>query len=204
MDQPGPSAGHPARPAAPAPARTAVKLSYASAALSAAGLMIGPALIIAGVEAAARGRFLGHSLTAPQMRPLIFTVRIVIGPAGIALWLWMAQANGQDRNPARVLSTVLADLATLQLRGAFGQPVSHAGFSVTVPCSAAPCCSPQPGWPALRRCDCCGVPPPPRCASRRASWPGRALSELSVPRGPVSSYRRCHFRCHLGRPAGRG
>jgi hypothetical protein len=44
----------------------------------------------------------------------------------------MARANGQGQNLARILSTVLFGLATLQLRGAFTQPVSHAGFGVTV------------------------------------------------------------------------
>ena len=42
-----------------------------------------------------------------------------------------SQERGR-RNWARILSTVLFVLATLQLRGAFTQPVSHAGFGVTV------------------------------------------------------------------------
>src|SRR5262245_14513876 len=90
MYQPYPSSGEPTRPlrpAAPAPVRTAVKLMYAGA----AGLIIGLALIIVDIQAAARGRFLGHSLTAPQMRPLVITVWVVFGLAGIALWLWMAR-----------------------------------------------------------------------------------------------------------------
>jgi hypothetical protein len=44
----------------------------------------------------------------------------------------MARANGQGRNWARILSTVLFVLTTLQLPGTFTQPVSHAGFGVTV------------------------------------------------------------------------
>ena len=135
MDQPYPSSGQqagPLRPRAPAPVLTAVKLMYAGAAVSAAWLIIGLALIIVDVTAAARGRFLGHSLTAPQLRPLIITVWIVFGLVVIALWLWMARANGQRRNWARILSTVLFGLATLQLRGDFTRPVGHAGFGVTV------------------------------------------------------------------------
>ena len=50
----------------------------------------------------------------------------------IALWLWMARADGQGRNWARVLSTVLFGLATAQLRGDFTQPVSHAGSGAAV------------------------------------------------------------------------
>jgi hypothetical protein len=135
MYQPYPSSGQPAgplRPPAPAPVLTAVKLMYAGAAVSAVELIIGLALIIVDIQAAARGRFLGHSLTAPQMRPLIIAVWIVFGLVAIALWLWMARTNGQGRNWARTLSTVLFGLATLQLRGDFTQPGSRAGFGVTV------------------------------------------------------------------------
>ena len=104
---------------------------YAGAAVSAAGLIIGLALIIVDIKAAARGQFLGHSLATPQMRPVIITVWIVFGLVGMALWLWMARANGQGRNWARILSTVLFGLATVQL----GHPQpqgSPAGFGVTV------------------------------------------------------------------------
>jgi hypothetical protein len=134
MYQPYPSSGQPAgplRPVLPPPVRTAVKLMYAGAAASAAGLIIGLALIIVDIKAAARGQFLGHSLATPQMRPVIIAVWIVFGLVGIALWLWMARANGQGRNWARILSTVLFGLATLQL----GHPQpqgSPAGFGVTV------------------------------------------------------------------------
>jgi hypothetical protein len=105
---------------------------YAGAVVSAVELMIGLALIIIDIQVAARGQFLGHSLTAPQTRPLVITVWIVFGLVMIALWLWMVRENGQGQNWARILSTVLFGLAALQLRGAFTQPVSHAGFGVTV------------------------------------------------------------------------
>jgi hypothetical protein len=135
MYQPSPSTGQPAAPprrSAPAPVRTAAKLMYAGAAVTAAELITGLALIITGIQAAARGQFLGHSLTSSQARPFIITMWIVSGVAVIALWLWMARANGQGRNWARILSTALFGLATLQLRGTFTQPVSHAGFGATV------------------------------------------------------------------------
>ena len=121
------------RPSVPRSARTvqaAVRLVYAGAAVSAAGLIIGLALIIVDIQVAARGQFLGQSLTAHK--PLVITVWIVVGLAGVSMWLWMARANGQGRNWARILSTVLFVLATLQLRGAFTRPGSHAGFGVTV------------------------------------------------------------------------
>jgi hypothetical protein len=133
MYQPYPSSGQPTeplRPPAPAPVLTAVKLMYAGAAVSTVELIIGLALITVDIKAAARGRFLGHSLAA--QKPFIITLWIVFSLVMIALWLWMARANGQGRNWARILSTVLFGLATLQLRGDFTQPVSHAGFGVTV------------------------------------------------------------------------
>jgi hypothetical protein len=133
MYQPCPSSGQPAgplRPAAPAPVLTAVKVMYAGAAVSAAGLITGLALIIVDITAAARGRFLGQSLAA--QKPLVITVWIVFGLVVIGLWLAMARANGQGRNWAHILSTVLFGLATLQLRGDFTQPVSHAGSGATV------------------------------------------------------------------------
>jgi hypothetical protein len=135
MYQPYPSNGQPAgplRPPAPAPVRSAVKLMYAGAAVSTVELIIGLALIGVDIKAAARGRFLGHSLTAPQMRPLIIALWIVFSLVMIALWLSMARANGHGRTWARMLSTALFGLATLQLRGDFTHPVSQTGSAATV------------------------------------------------------------------------
>jgi hypothetical protein len=132
MYQPSPSSGQPAGPpwpAAPAPVRTAVKLMHTGAAVTAIELITGLALIIVDIQAAARGQFLGQDLA--QMRPLVITAWIVFGLVAMALWLWMARANGQGRNWARILSTVLFGLATLQLPGAFTQPTSHAGPGAT-------------------------------------------------------------------------
>jgi hypothetical protein len=135
MYQSSPPGGQPAaplRPSVPAPVRTAVKFMYAGAAVTAAELITGLTLIITDIQAAARGQFLGHSLTSPQAKPFVITVWIATCLALIALWLWMARANGQSQNWARILSTGLLGLATLQLRGAFTQPWSHAGSGVTV------------------------------------------------------------------------
>ena len=88
------------------------------------------ALIIVDIQAAVRGQFLGRSLAA--QKPFVITVSIAFGLVIISLWLWMARANGQGRNWARILSTALFVLATLQLRDAFTQPVPRAGFGVTL------------------------------------------------------------------------
>jgi hypothetical protein len=61
------------------------------------------------------GKVLGHRLTPT---PLTITLATLAGLAVIALWLWMARATSQGRNWARILSTVLFGLATLQLLSA--------------------------------------------------------------------------------------
>jgi hypothetical protein len=59
-----------------------------------------------------KGRVLGHPLTAA---PLTITLVTVFGLTVIALWLWMARATSQGKNWARILSTALFGLATLEL-----------------------------------------------------------------------------------------
>ena len=55
-------------------------------------------------------------LRPAQVRPVnvLLTLEIVLGLVAAALWLWMARANGHGRNWARILSTVLFGLATLE------------------------------------------------------------------------------------------
>jgi hypothetical protein len=137
----------PLRPPAPAPVLTAVKLMYVGAAVNTVTLIISLALI-GDIKAALRKA--NPSLTAAQVSDLnaLITLAIVSGLVVIALWLWMARANGQGRNWARILSTVLFGLATLELIsvlpqypgrhlghfviGGQVQPVIHFGFGVTV------------------------------------------------------------------------
>jgi hypothetical protein len=124
MSQPNPSSGQPAgplRPAAPAPVLTAVKLMYGGAVGTAVQLII--ALAYIGDINAIHLTVLGHTLTTAQLshlRPLIITLAIVFGLVVIALWLWLARAVGQGRNWARILSTVLVGVATLELTGNHG------------------------------------------------------------------------------------
>ena len=121
MHQPDPSSGQPVeplRPPAPAPVLDAVKLMYGGAVGTVVQLII--ALFYVGDIKAYHLTVGAHPLTTAQLsdwRPLIVTLVIAFGLVLIALWLWLARAVGQGRNWARILSTVLFGLATLQLIG---------------------------------------------------------------------------------------
>ena len=146
MSQSYPSGGQPAeplRPPAPAPVRTAVKLMYVAAAVVTVTLIISVALI---GDTKAALRKANPGLTAAQVRDLntLITLAIVSGLVLIAVWLWLARVNGQGRNWARILSTVLSGLAAVELirqypgshlghfvLGGQVQPVIHYGFGVT-------------------------------------------------------------------------
>jgi len=119
--QPSASTAQPAeppRPPAPAPVRDAAKLMYGGAAGTVVQLII--LLFYVGDIKAYHLTLGAHPLTTAQLvhlRPLIATLAIAFGLVLIALWLWLARAAGQGKNWARILSTVLFGLATLQLIG---------------------------------------------------------------------------------------
>lgn len=120
-NQPNPSRVEPVeplRPPAPAAVRDAVKLMYGGAVGTAVQLII--TLAFVGDTRDYNLTVLRHHLTTAQItqwRPLIITLVIVASLALIAGWLGMARAVGQGRSWARILSTVLLGLATLELAG---------------------------------------------------------------------------------------
>ena len=131
MYQPYPSTGKPVepeRPAAPPSVLNAVKLMYVGAAVSTVSLVIS-LVDISGTKAAIHKARPSLSTTqVNQLNTFIITLAIVSGVIGIALWLWMAKANGQGRNWARILSTVLFGLATLDMFGVLSQPKTLLGL----------------------------------------------------------------------------
>jgi len=131
MYQPYPSTGKPVEPERPAPPPSvlnAVKLMYAGAAVSTVSLVIS-LIDISGTKAAIiKAR---PSLTAAQVNQLntfIIALAVISGVLGVALWLWMSRANSQGRGWARILSTVLFGLATLDLFGVLSQPKTVLGL----------------------------------------------------------------------------
>jgi hypothetical protein len=131
MVQRYPSSGKPVeleRPPAPPPVANAIKLMYVGAAVSTVSLIISLA-DVGGLKAAIKKA--QPSWTPAQVNQydrLLIIVSIVSGVIGIALWLWMARANNQGKNWARILSTVLFCLATLDLVGVFRQPKTLIGL----------------------------------------------------------------------------
>jgi hypothetical protein len=131
MVQRYPSSGKPVeleRPPAPPSVANAVKLMYVGAAVSTVSLIISLADISGTKTAIRKAR---PNLTATQVNQLntfIISLAIVSGLIGIALWLWMARANNQGKNWARILSTVLFGLATLDLVGVVTEPKTLLGL----------------------------------------------------------------------------
>jgi hypothetical protein len=131
MYQPYPSTDKPVepdKPPAPQSVLNAVKLMYAGAAVSAVSLIISLVSIGGTKEAIRKAK---PSLTATQVNQLntfIIALAVVSGVVGVALWLLMARKNGQGKNWARVLSTVLFALATLDLFGVVSQPKTVLGL----------------------------------------------------------------------------
>ena len=131
MYQPYPSSGkpvEPVQPSAPPSVLNAVKLMYAGAAVSTVSLVIS-LIDISGTKAAIKkARPTLSAAQVNQLNTFIITLAIVSGVIGIALWLWMAKANGQGRNWARILSSVLFGLATLDMFGVLSQPKTLLGL----------------------------------------------------------------------------
>jgi hypothetical protein len=131
MHQPYPSTDRPVepdKPPAPQSVLNAVKLMYAGAAISAVSLIISLATIGGTKDAIRKAK---PSLTATQVNQLntfIIALAVVSGVIGVALWLWMARKNGEGKSWARILSTVLFGLATVDLFGVVSQPKTVLGL----------------------------------------------------------------------------
>ena len=131
MVQRYPSSGKPVeleRLPAPPPVMNAVKLMYVGAAVSTVSLIISVADIASVKTAIKKAKPSWTVAQVNQYDRFLITVAIVSGVIGIALWLWMARANNQGKNWARILSTVLFCLATLDLVGVFSEPKTLLGL----------------------------------------------------------------------------
>ncbi len=129
------------RPRVPRPARTvraAVRLMCAGASVSTVSLVIVLA-DTAGIKA--RHAIPGRRLIAAQVSQVttpVITQVIVSCLVPVAVWLWMARANGRGRNWARILFTALSALTTLTLAGVLPPPVITIASSAVASNSIVP------------------------------------------------------------------
>ena len=122
MYQPYPSSGKPVepeRPPAPPSVLNAVKLMYAGAAVSAVSLIVSLIIPLANVASTKASIKKAHpTYTGSQVNQVFnlgIGLAIIFGVLGAGLWLWMARANNDGRNWARILSTVFFTIATVEL-----------------------------------------------------------------------------------------
>ena len=105
----------PQRPGPPPSVRSAVKAMYVGAALSGLSVLLAAAGRSA-IRRAVLQRFPNYG--EAQLRTAVnfgVVFAVLVGLIGVALWLWMAYANGKGEEWARVLSTVFFGIDTLAL-----------------------------------------------------------------------------------------
>ncbi len=137
MPQPYPSSVkpvEPARPPAPSSVQKAVKFMYAGAAISTVSLIL-TLVSMGSIKSAIRKDYPHY--TASQVNHALqgFLIIVIVSAAlGIALWLWMAWASNQGKNWARIVSTVLFGISTLETLTSLRGPKTLVGvlFSLLV------------------------------------------------------------------------
>jgi len=116
------------RPPAPPSVQTAVKLMYAGAGLQALGIILS-LLTLASLKSAILSKFPNYTTSqvhTAETAAIVFVV--LVGLIGIALWIWMALANGAGRNYARIIASVLFGLYTIDILASFGRAQSAVGL----------------------------------------------------------------------------
>jgi hypothetical protein len=105
----------PQRAQAPNSVRTAVKLMYVGAALSAVTVIVS-LVTIARFKSAVLARYPNFTPTQVHGAEVIGIAGTVVGGLiAIGMWLWMAWANGRGRNWGRIVAAVLFGINTLDL-----------------------------------------------------------------------------------------
>jgi hypothetical protein len=135
MYQPYPASEPPQEPPRiqpPGSVRTAVKLMYVGAALSAIVVIV----TLVTVGSLKSGILARHpDYTAAQRHTAevaAVTIALLGGLIAIGLWLWMAWANGRGRNWARAVSAVFFGINTLDLIISVSQVHATAALIVSV------------------------------------------------------------------------
>jgi hypothetical protein len=99
---------------------------YAGAAVNLIGLIVSVVVPLADIAAVKTQIKKDHPKFTPAQVNQFFDQNIIVyavqGAIIVALWLWMARANGHGKNWARITSSVFFALATVQLFLALGTP----------------------------------------------------------------------------------
>jgi hypothetical protein len=131
MYQPYPTSGQmpeQQRPPVPNSVQTAVKLMYAGAALSFIELVVSLATV-GSLKSAIVKRYPHYTSTQVHTAEVSLVAAVVIEAViAIALWLWMARANGAGRNYARITGTVLFALYALLTLTSLTRPSASVGL----------------------------------------------------------------------------
>ena len=118
-----------ARPPIPQSITRAVQLMYAGAAASLIGIVIA-LTTLSSIKSQIISK--NHSLTATQVNNaehVAIGILIASGLIGAALWLWMAQSNKAGKGWARIVSTVLFAIETINVLAGAAGGVSSGGAS---------------------------------------------------------------------------
>ncbi len=131
MYQPYPTSGgmpEPQRPAAPNSVQTAVKLMYAGAALSFIELVVSLATV-SRLKSAILNKYPHYTSAQVHSAEVVIVAGVVVEAViAIALWLWMARANSNGRNYARITGSVFFGLYTLFLLISLRRPSAGVGL----------------------------------------------------------------------------
>src|ERR1700735_272175 len=127
MYQPYPSGGQepvPQQATAPPSVQTAVRFMYAGAALSAIGLILGVATAHS-LRHAILVKYPHYTTSQLHAAEVVAVVAVVIGGLlALGLWILMAWANGKGKSWARIISSVLFAISTLDLLTTVARPHS--------------------------------------------------------------------------------
>jgi hypothetical protein len=111
------------RPESPPSIRTAVKLMYAGAVLSAVSFIVGLATVGSLRQSIINASAKKLSTTQIHTAEVAgVAVIVILGLIGVGLWLWMAWANGRGRSWARIVASILFGLNTVGLLSTLIRP----------------------------------------------------------------------------------
>ncbi|MBV9793360.1 MAG: hypothetical protein JO016_05405 [Actinobacteria bacterium] len=131
--EPQPTADATLTPTPPPSIQTAVRLMYAGAAVEVVAFIV--TLVASGSRRAAIVKaHPGYTAAEVHRSELALTIPLAIGALiAIALWVWMARANGRGRSWARVLAAVLFGINTIDTLGSLALVRHGTTLSAGVP-----------------------------------------------------------------------